>query len=183
MRRLFRILVNALSILSLLLCLATAALWVRGYWRMDAAGWRRAVAPGEPEWWFGLSSAGGRLMVFGALYPPPAAPQRLPGGWYWHSYDNTPIRYAGGPFANRWGFGLISTEAADVRERGIVLPAWAATVFFALLPAIRLASIIRRRRLMAEGHCLRCGYDLRATPERCPECGQFPAGATGADAA
>jgi hypothetical protein len=138
---------------------------------MDAAGWRQAARIGEPQWWFGLSSAGGGLMVFGAVYPPPAAPQRLAGGWYWHQYDNTPIRYAGGPYANRWGFGLISTEAADVRERGIVLPGWLAAVFFALLPAIRLASIIRRRRRIGEGHCKRCGYDLRATPERCPECG------------
>ena len=41
----------------------------------------------------------------------------------------------------------------------------------AALPLARGALFIRRRRRNREGHCAKCGYDLRATPDRCPECG------------
>lgn len=46
---------------------------------------------------------------------------------------------------------------------------------FLLLPVLRVALFLtdrrRRRRLVAEKVCPACGYDCRATPDRCPECG------------
>lgn len=40
-----------------------------------------------------------------------------------------------------------------------------------ILPARWLASRIRRKQQPTPGLCLICGYDLRASEERCPECG------------
>jgi hypothetical protein len=45
---------------------------------------------------------------------------------------------------------------------------------FAILPAFWIRRYLERRKLVAQGHCPFCGYDLRAIPERCPECGKEP---------
>ena len=50
----------------------------------------------------------------------------------------------------------------------MVLPWWLFFTFFSLYPAIYL---IRRKRTATEGKCVKCGYDLRGSKHRCPECG------------
>jgi hypothetical protein len=64
--------------------------------------------------------------------------------------------------------------------RGVVLPYWALGVAATLLPIARALLAIfrleRRRRLNRVGLCPRCGYDLRGTPDGCPECGTPAAG-------
>jgi hypothetical protein len=44
----------------------------------------------------------------------------------------------------------------------------------ALVVVVPAFSLVRRRGRVREGYCGGCGYDLRATPDRCPECGAIP---------
>jgi hypothetical protein len=69
------------------------------------------------------------------------------------------------------GFGRVSSTQRSVRVRGVVVPHWFPMILFATLPLTRLGRFIRRRRRKVAGRCAKCGYDLRATPDRCPECG------------
>jgi hypothetical protein len=61
------------------------------------------------------------------------------------------------------------------------VPCWPIALASAVLPALWFAhrshGFLKRRRRVARiqrAQCERCGYDLRATPERCPECGAMP---------
>ncbi len=51
---------------------------------------------------------------------------------------------------------------------------WAATLLLAVLPAVWMYRFVKARRARGRGLCPVCGYDLRATPGRCPECGAVP---------
>lgn len=74
---------------------------------------------------------------------------------------------------------LVGTWGTDHYDRGVrwqlTLPIWSLLAAASVLPAAWLGLVIVRRRARARarraGRCSSCGYDLRATPGRCPECG------------
>ena len=69
------------------------------------------------------------------------------------------------------GLRLQKTSRNGVAATNICVPHAYLLAFFLLLPAVRFYRRLRRVRRVLPGHCLKCGYDLRATPDRCPECG------------
>ena len=55
--------------------------------------------------------------------------------------------------------------------RSLHVPYWVIVPLLAAGPALRLWGVTRRARRNRRSKCGSCGYDLRATPDRCPECG------------
>jgi hypothetical protein len=149
----------AVALASLALCLASITLWVRSYWRADSfvyyTGGRTAC---------GMTSNRG---VFLAGWVTDDAPV---GGRRWAHEVAEPDGTWASQFGVRFGFGLNMTG----RQRFVFVPCGAAATVCGLAAAVSGNYVRRRRRRRLAGCCVVCGYDLRATPGRCPECGVEP---------
>lgn len=211
-----RLLLNTLTVLSLLLFVAAAGLWVRGYWVSDS--WKESGEGGDLTIW----SEAGRVFVEQAGGERPLADSDLAGlpprmremvvrahmsrrrlrersissrpadrastvteqlrqqaasdpatirdwhlfGFHWFVSDGETEVTRSAPLE----VSVITTSS--IWQIGI--PLWSVAVVFSLLPLAHARSTIRtrqQRRRQREGKCRACGYDLRASPERCPECG------------
>ena len=88
------------------------------------------------------------------------------------------INFNVGVSFEKWGFGVSWGRIGCAFDVGAfmplfyMVPTWAVAVATAIPPALWLRR--RLKRPTRPGLCRHCGYDLRATPGRCPECGAVP---------
>jgi hypothetical protein len=70
------------------------------------------------------------------------------------------------------GFGHASVALGATGSASVLsVPFWAVAALTLVAPAIMLQRRLKDRRWRRAGLCPTCGYDLRASRGRCPECG------------
>jgi hypothetical protein len=168
-----RLLFNLVATASLLLCGALVVFWVRSFWATDAIEFQQ----GGEQW--ELASEFGRLRVGNTpqLHLHLVALSNLDKQVRLRPTD--PAQY----IAERRRLlrriqilvpGPSGMPQPQLQVRQYELPHWAAIAAAAILPAAWVVRWTRKRRRVARGLCVECGYDLRASPNRCPECGAIP---------
>jgi hypothetical protein len=86
-------------------------------------------------------------------------------------WRSSPILYHG-DFSGVLGFGVWRAPPMGFTNgRCFRVPYWFLVTITAVLPGVWAVGGQQRRRRLRRGLCRCCGYDLRATPGRCPECG------------
>jgi len=63
------------------------------------------------------------------------------------------------------------TWRSETRYRYVVFPLWVVVILSGIPVVLYVRRSRRRRFRIKSGLCLACGYDLRASADRCPECG------------
>ena len=163
---------NFMAGVSLLLSVATVALWARSYWHLDDV----RLFPNPQRFWL-LRSADGRLHL----------QQTWASGPFWQGFRTEYVSgqlgsavYSNLPFQWRiagFGYGQLTVPSGTnltLTAHVYLMPHAFAAMVFAIVPALWLGARLRhrtRRARLAADLCARCGYDLRASSERCPQCG------------
>jgi hypothetical protein len=173
-----RRLLNLLTVLSLLMCVAAAAMWVRSYRVRDV--WIAFSYPGTPFTFTARSvvSDRGAFSVWRCrsdnamrVVPSDLETWSRLFGVYWkghHPFSHNDENWGFPHFGFAWNRDMFS---GVVERWEVSVPYWAVVLLFAFLPLQAVAARVRDRRRLRGGLCAACGYDLRATPDRCPECG------------
>ncbi len=181
MRRFGRWLFNFLAAVSLLLLIPATGLWVRELSRDDQ--WynlRHNITSGVTSN-TDVSTGNGRIFAFYDHQIQPASADEN-AGWRHRSYP-------AGQMSQRQSSGSVNLFHFSSRPPqgrllhgswSLELRLWPVVVLTAIAPVLWVVTQVYRSRRPRDGSCPVCGYDLRATPDRCPECGAIPPAAKGA---
>ena len=179
-RKLFTFVAALSAALSLVLFAATLILWVRSKIVGDVISWSGSD---NSVSLFVMNGVVRVLHAETASMPPEARHATFD----WRAQARRGVRFRNDKtWYGRLGFGFdsagttVAGNGSSGYARGgasirtLYVPYWSVALVTAVLPLTKLRYAWRRRRRRKTGLCPVCGYDLRATPERCPECGAAP---------
>ncbi|HEY2588141.1 MAG TPA: zinc ribbon domain-containing protein [Tepidisphaeraceae bacterium] len=176
--------------LSLLLCLTVVVVWTGSYRVRTTLGrrtWRIHEFMQERHSFeielgcgvLGIRSVtdvdpGALIFPDGSIHYAKPQPDDLRGLRLTTEQTNVPLLTADDTPLERLGF--LHLRKREGRSEGysdidfVFVPVWLLSAGLGLMPATAAVALFRRSR-QADGHCSACGYDLRASTDRCPECG------------
>ena len=172
MKRFCRRLFNGLAVLALPACVGSCILLVYSHYASDQI---RIFRKTGKVWYLGDASLRRDTIAAEFGYSPPVS---LPAGFFpqsgfWHGPPVTfypltirPWRHLGVSFdySGLWHYRV--SGAGWFLSVSLWLPIILSAVYLILWRFVRT-----RCQAIPDDYCAVCGYDLRATPNRCPECG------------
>jgi hypothetical protein len=176
-----RVLFTIIAGLSLVLLMATVAVWGRSYFYRDIVSYVTKDGNGQI-----IQSIRGRMDFMSDLDGKSTGSvshqeDRLSTDAIWNGgMSGYPVKvewhlgHVWQKYSRYHGFGWPGNGANTgftTNHRLVVIPYWSPAVLFAILPTIWIWRSIKYGHRKSIGHCPKCNYDLRATPSRCPECG------------
>src|SRR5688500_619896 len=142
-------------------------LWFRSFWHQD-----RLSAAVRGEEFHAVTSMGTLTFLWHSnleLTEPGLHVNSLP-----VPGDRLPPDYLLSVWLFSKGREITETDIGPITYRHVVMPSWVSALVFSVFPVTWLGRLRRLRRRIRLDLCTSCGYALRTTPGRCPECGAVP---------
>ena len=183
---------------SLVLCVLTSALWLESYRHKDFVNWNSGwLNNGRRNREFEICIKRGSLEIGWEREdwnsPPPPNALDIERKWlvgrdaendissiFWQQ-DNIGLvdpKFGFAHYVGEFGgrsnfFGRVGWIGTHRSTECVLLPIGLFCGVLLWLPILQMIRHHRDWRRHSENACPNCGYDLRATPDRCPECGKI----------
>jgi len=156
------------SLVSMNFCIASIAIWHRSNHTSDELrfGWNNTsfrVVSGKSRIGILLGNEQSKSAIFFSRRFEPAEMSEL---------DHSPEFFYGWTY-KFLGLQVSHQAMAGIESTWLAIPYWLLALIFSILPLHLVVFRQNQLRRSRQHRCIMCGYDLRASSVRCPECGHL----------